>query len=585
MNNNSTSSVFNSVLDEKKGSPNEMGGISQYFGPTERILFYFFAGVMLLSGLSAAWQVNNFFLTTVPAHGGTFTEGVVGSPRFINPLLAISDTDKSLTSLVYSGLLKHAEGGEYVGDLAEHFSVSEDGLIYTVKIRDDATFQDGKPVTAEDVRFTAEKAVDPLLKSPRSSAWEGVGIQVLDEKNVTFVLRKPYAPFLENLTSGILPKHAWKDATSEEFPFSQLNIEPIGSGPFEISNIKYNSSGVPIVITLRSFNKYAAGKPFISKTEIRFFQNEELLVKAFESGDIDAVAGLSPETAAGLTEKGLSVHSYLMPRVFGAFLNQNQAGVLLSKEVRVALDLSIDKEALVNEVLKGYGLPLKGPVPSLESKWVNESGETGESRIESARKILTDAGWAPNEEGVMQKKLKSSTEKLAFSISTSDAPELKKTAEILAATWNKLGASIDVKVFESGDLNQNVIKPRKYDVLLFGEVIGKDLDLYPFWHSSQRIDPGLNIAQFANITADKILDDIRQTGDSDTKKIKIAELSAEIEKDIPTIFTYAPKFIYAISPRIKNINLESVSSQSDRFGGIEEWYIETDKVWNVFEKN
>ena len=563
MENSHANGFFNSVISS--------------FGPTERILFYLFAAVLFFSGLSAAWQANNFFLVEVPGHGGKLTEGMVGSPRFVNPLLAISETDKSLSTLVYSGLLKYS-GDTYVADLAEYYSISQDGLNYDIKIRDDAFFHDGKPVTATDIAFTIEKALDPLLKSPRRSNWEGVTVEVVDEKNLRFILRKPYYSFLENLTQGVLPKHVWEDATSEELPFSQLNIEPVGSGPYEASDIKYNSSGVPTVVTLSSFKKYTGEEPFIKTVEIRFFQSEEALVKAYESGSIDSVAGLSPEVAIILKEKGFNIASYVMPRVFGVFFNQNQAGVFLNPEVRKALDISIDKEKLVKEVLKGYGLPLKGPIPAKESRWIVDS----DNDFEEAKAVLEKAGWKANEDGILEKKVKSVNQRLSFSISTSDAPELKATADILASSWEQLGADVEIKVFESGDLNQNVIKPRKYDALLFGESFGRDLDFYPFWHSSARNDPGLNIALYANITTDKLLEEMRTATDIGTINKKRAEFESEIINDIPAIFTYAPDFIYAIHQRIKNVDLDNISSGSSRFMGIEKWYIETEKVWSVF---
>ncbi|MEK7062760.1 MAG: ABC transporter substrate-binding protein, partial [Patescibacteria group bacterium] len=277
-----------------------------------------------------------------------------------------------------------------------------------------------------------------------------------------------------------------------------------------------------------------------------------------------------------------------MPRVFGAFLNQNQAVIFTHAEVRRALNSSVDKQALVDEVLKGYGFPLSGPIPSEVNLWQNdlaiEQGATT-TRIDTARKILTDAGWKNNKDGILEKKIKSGVIALQFSLSTSDAPELKQTAEILATVWNSLGARVDVKIFEAGDLNQNVIKPRKYDVLLFGEVIGKDMDFYPFWHSSQRNDPGLNISQYANITADKLLEEMRETTSASVREAKLKQFDEEIKKDLPTIFTYAPKFIYVISPEIKNVTIPSLANQSDRFLEIEKWYIETDNVWSIFAHN
>lgn len=574
MDNQSNSGIFNSVV--------------KFFGPTERLLFYCLGILMFFSGLSAIWQVNNFFLREVPARGGVFTEGVVGSPRFINPLLAISETDKGLVSLVYSGLLKRAQNGEYAPDLAEYYSISENGLVYSVKIRENAFFHDGQPVTAEDVAFTAKMALDSVLKSPPGGNWEGIGIEIIDNKNLIFTLKKPQASFLENLTQGILPARLWRDATAEEFPFSKYNILPVGSGPYKISRIKYNSGGMPEIITLKSFKKDVGGEPLIARLEIRFFQNEKDAKNAFETNNLDAIAGLSPETANDLKEKGFVIITSLMPRVFGVFFNQNQAAIFTNPEVRRALDKSIDKQILVEEVLKGFGAPLSGPIPSDLNLWKNDltpiEGETTVTRIDIAKKILTDAGWKENNEGILEKKTKKETRVLRFVLSTSDAPELKKTAEILARTWNAMGAKVDVKVFESGDLNQSVIKPRKYEALLFGEVVGKDMDFYPFWHSSERLDPGLNIALYANITTDKLLEEIRETADIGVRTEKLAAFNNEIKKDLPVIFTYAPKFIYVIAPRIKKAIIPPVADQNDRFLDIRQWYIETDNIWNIFTK-
>lgn len=574
MANQSNSGIFHSVV--------------KCFGPAERLLFYCLGLLIFFSGLSAIWQANNFFLREVPAHGGVFTEGVVGSPRFINPLLAISETDKGLVSLVYSGLLKRAQNSGYAPDLAEYYSVSENGLVYSVKIKENAFFHDGRPVTAEDIAFTAKMALDSVLKSPRGGHWEGVGIEIIDNKNLIFTLEKPRASFLENLTQGVLPAHLWRDATAEEFPFSQYNILPVGSGPYKISHIKYNAGGMPEIITLKSFKKDVGGEPLIARLEIRFFQNEKDAKDAFETNNLDAIAGLSPETANGLKEKGFVIITSLMPRVFGVFFNQNQATIFTHPEVRRALDKSIDKQILVAEVLKGFGAPLAGPIPSDLNLWKNDltviEGEATTARIDIAKKILTDSGWKENNEGVLEKKTKKETLVLRFVISTSDAPELKKTAEILAKTWNALGAKVDVKVFESGDLNQSVIKPRKYEALLFGEVVGKDMDFYPFWHSSERLDPGLNIALYANITTDKLLEEIRETADIGVRTEKLAAFNNEIKKDLPVIFTYAPKFIYVIAPRIKKAIIPSVADQNDRFLAIRQWYIETDNVWNIFTK-
>ena len=206
-------------------------------------------------------------------------------------------------------------------------------------------------------------------------------------------------------------------------------------------------------------------------------------------------------------------------------------------------------------------------------------------RLQAAEKILIDAGWKKNESGIFEKKEKSQTTRLSFSISTGDVKELKETAMLLQKQWLALGAFVEVKIFEIGDLNQNIIRARKYDSLLFGEIIGREMDLYPFWHSSQRNDPGLNIAMYTNLKADKALENMRVTTDLAKQKSYFEQLATEIKKDIPAVFTYSPYFIYLIPEKVKNVSLGTLNTASDRFNNIHKWHIETNFVWKIFANN
>jgi peptide/nickel transport system substrate-binding protein len=289
-------------------------------------------------------QVHDSFLVEVPGFGGSFTEGVIGSPRFINPVLALSDTDKDLTSLIYSGLLKYSEDGQLEADLADSFTVSPDGMEIDVIIKDNAYFHDNKKVTADDVIFTVNKILDPVIKSSKRANWEGVAVEKIAENEVKFILKKPYAPFLSALTLGILPEHIWKNVSSEEFPFSAANIDPVGSGPYKVEKVSKNSGGIPTSITLSSWGKYEAGRPKIKNITFKFFQNENDLVKAYSDKTIESAAGLSPLDAQHLAEDKNQVLETSLPRVFGVFFNQNVAPVFLNKEVREALDMTAPKK-------------------------------------------------------------------------------------------------------------------------------------------------------------------------------------------------------------------------------------------------
>lgn len=552
------------------------------FSPAERALFFLFSSLLVGSTLVVLYELNRLITIEVPARGGALVEGVVGTPRFVNPLLALSDADRDLTALIYAGLLAPSPDGTLVPALAERYEISEDGLAYTFTIREDAVFHDGNSVTADDVIFTIQKAQDPALKSPKRANWEGVAAEKLDERTVRFVLKQPYAPFLENATIGILPRHIWKDADAEQFPFSPFNVEPVGAGPYRLVAITRNASGIPLSYELKPFRRFSRGEPFLAHLTLRFYANEDALIAALKAREIQAANGISPARAAPLAESGLRVAHAPLPRIFAVFFNQNQAPLFAAKEVREALAEGTDKGRIVAEVLSGYGVPLAGPIPP--GFLAGEEIPSGSP--EEMIAILEKAGWKRGEDGVFEKK-KSRTEtlRLAFSLATSNAPELKAAGAILKELWEAGGAAVDLKLFETSDLNQNVIRPRKYDALLFGEIVGRELDLFAFWHSSQRNDPGLNVALYANITTDRLLERARALSDRSGRLKLYEEFLAEIEKDAPAVFLYAPDFIYLLPEKVRGVRLGPLATPSERFANVAEWYVETDRVWTFFNRS
>jgi peptide/nickel transport system substrate-binding protein len=549
------------------------------FSITEKVLFAFIGLIFVISGITLIYQINKAFLVEVPDYGGSITEGIVGSPRFINPILAISDADRDLTSLVYSGLMKATPEGGLVPDLAKDYQISDDGLAYTFTLKDTAVFHDGSPITADDVEFTIQKAQDALLKSPRRSNWDSVKVEKIDDYSIRFTLKQAYSPFIQNTTIGILPKHIWKNVDNESFPFSTFNTKPVGSGPYTINSISTNNSGLPTEYTLNSFKKYTLGRAYINTLTLKFYTNEKNLLDAFENGDVESVNSISPQNVALITKTDSTILTPPLPRVFGVFFNQSENPVFVNKEVRLALDQALDKNQMIQDVLSGYGQAIDGPLHTNKAEPITL---TADEQINKARATLEKAKWRFNENGIYQKKIGKDTELLSFSISTSDAPELKALAQSIQTRWQQLGARVEVKIFEVGDLNQNIIRPRKYDSLLFGEVLGRDLDLYPFWHSSQRTDPGLNIALYVNTKTDKILESYRKTTDEELKKQQLIDFEAEIKNDTPAVFLYAPYFIYVTPTKVKNIRLGQLTISGERFLNITEWYINTNDVWKFF---
>ena len=551
------------------------------FSKKERVIFFSILAFFAVAFLMFLSTVNGLISVRMPVHGGEISEGITGTPRFVNPVLAISDADRDLTALVYSGLMKKEPDGNIVPDLADKYEISDDGLSYVFTIREDAVFHDGTPVTADDVEFTVGRVKDPLVKSPRRVNWEGVSFQKISDKIVKFTLKQKYFPFLETATLGIIPKELWKDLTPEQFNFSDFNTKGIGSGPYQISSVSKNSSGIPASYVFKSFQRYTLGEPFIDKITMRFYPNETELITAFDNGIVNNINSIDPEKASILKESGYRVEKSPLPRVFAVFFNQNKNQIFADIAVRKALSAAADKDRIIREVLYGYGTAINAPIPEISAA----ANRSGDDRTEEAKKILSAAGWTLNEEdGVMQKKTKKETVRLAFSLDTGDAPELKKAAELLKEDWEKIGASVELKIYEIGDLNQNIIRPRKYDALFFGEIVGFGSDPYPFWHSSQRNDPGPNIAIYTNTKVDKILEELRGILDGDKRAEKYQEFGNEIEKDYPAVFVYSPDFIYLAGKNIGGISLGSITEPKDRFLGVRDWYITTENVWKIFSR-
>lgn len=555
------------------------------FSATEKVIFGALVALALVTAVIMAAQVNGHFLVRVPADGGTLREGLVGLPRTVNPVLAVSDADHDISALVYAGLTRHTDGG-VATDLAKSYTVSDDGLTYTFTLKDDLKFQDGTPLTADDVAFTVSKVQDPALKSPRAGDWTNVSVTVSSPTVIQFKLKQAYAPFLSETDLGILPKHIWGSVSDDQFIFSQYNIQPVGAGPYKVSSVARDGGGIPTEYRLATWSGYAGMRPHLSNITFAFFSDDASAYAALDSGSIDSLPSVPPEEAARLaTEQAQSytVMTAPLPRIFGVFFNQSQNAALADKSVRQALDMSVDRTAIVKAVLSGYGTPIQGPLPAGLS--TSTAPAATSSNIAAAQALLEKNGWKRDPStGIYQyqKKGSKTVTALSFDVYTADAPDLKRAAELVRDSWAKLGADVSVKVFDSSDLYQSVIRPRKYDALLFGELVGKDRDLYAFWDSAERTAPGLNVSMYTNPKADKLLDQIRTTGSDAARATAYAQFDQQVRSDVPAVFLYSPDFIYAVPKALGGLELGDLTASSDRFSSVGSWYIQTENVWKVF---
>ena len=580
------------------------------FSKKEHYVFFGLVVVLIISTIALLEGVNQSFMVSIPARGGAISEGVVGAPRFINPVLAFSDADLDMVSLVYSGLMRKDKDGSLKTDLAKSYEMSDDGLTYTFILKDNIYFHDNKPVTPDDIVYTINQIKDPANKSPIKGNWDGISVQKIDNKTVKFTLKQCYSSFLENMTVGILPAHIW-DKSNSPIELNDANINPIGTGPYKISKVSKQSSGIIDYIDLASYNKFNLGEPFIGKFTMHFYSNESDLIEALQNGGVNQISSITPTNAEMLKNKNYLIKSSVLPRVFGLFFNQNQNKIFTDKHVVEAINLAVDKNEIIKEVLDGYGVPIDGPIPpniDINQKTDNANNLSSNDRINQAESILASDGWKVNAGGLLEKTVTTTTtvktkgkkgsktkvttsvvkkgpaSTLQFTISTGNTDELIKTATLIKQDLQKIGIQVDVKTFDPGNLNQAVIRPRKYDALLFGQIVNRESDLFAFWHSSQRNDPGLNVAMYTNAKVDKILEDAFTTTNENQRTEKYAQCATAIENDMPAVFLYSPDFIYVVSKDVKNLSLDRITSPSDRFLSSYSWYTNTDDVWKIFSK-
>lgn len=549
---------------------------------TERTVFAALVGIAVASALALGAATVSRYAVEAPRDGGRLVEGLVGTPRFVNPVLAASDADRALTTLLFAGLTRVGADGKIEPDLAT-YSVSPDGLEYRFWVRPDAEFHDGDPVLAADVAFTVRKVQDPEVKSPRAAAWSDVEVEVAGDREVVFRLRAPAPDFLAATTIGILPAHRFEGVSAQDFLLSDANASPVGAGPFALADL-VRERDAAVAYELVGFEAYDGAAPYLDELAVRLYPDEERLAAALARGDIDSAFGLSPADAAAAAEDGARVVTQRLPRVFAAFFNQSHAPVLADHDVREALSLAIDREALVADVLRGYAAPLESPLvgsgDGAEISGESAAGTVLSDRAAAARAALEADGFAAGDDGIYARK----GERLSLSLVTADAPELVAAAQRVADAWRAAGAEVRVEVYAPADLAEAAIRPRAYDALLFGQVVGRDVDLYSFWHSSQRSDPGLNVAGYANATVDGLLEELRGEADPEVRSKLVARVATEIAEDVPAAFLYAPEATYAMPEDLVAPLPPRLAASADRFTLVRSWHRETDRVWPIFSR-
>ncbi len=571
------------VKENPKPTPLQAAQFWSLFTQQDKWVFLAFMAIAIISGVFFTGEFFESYIVNAPDVGGSYVEGVLDEPRFVNPILVTNETEQSISNLVFLGLFQYSDLGVLTPALAESYTLSEDGKRYDIKLRKDVQWHDGKPVTADDVAFTVALIQNPDFRSPLRPNWQGVTVEKIDDHALALTLRQPYAPFLQNLTVGILPQHIWASIRPENSFQAEFNLKPIGSGPYQFEKLTRSTNGSILTYTLvKSETSPADGAPFIEEVAFQVFSSEESMLSAYQRGRIQGMSVVSAENASKISVAGSSVYTMQLPQVFGLFFNQSRNKVVADPNVREALELAIDRTELIKQVFNGSATAISTPIPPGSLGFDPKIAVPG-INLEKAGQLLDKSGWKLNPDSGLREKTipktrtaPASTEILTLNITTSLWPDLVESAEFIKRSWEALGIEVTIQTAQIAELEYQNIRTRNYDILLFGEGFGHDPDPFAFWHSSQIKHPGLNLSLYVNKKVDTLLESARRAKTPEEAAQKYKEFQALVVKDRPAIFLYTPHYFFVMRNAVQGASPVNLAKPSERFYTADHWYIDTD---------
>ena len=533
--------------------------------------------VLALVGLLAVTSVvaiatDRTDLPTDPAFGGTYVEGVAGAPLYFDPIIAATNVDQDVSGLVFTGLTRFERDGTIVADLASSFEADPTGKIWTFTIRSDANWQDGAPVTSDDVMYTVGLLQDPAYTGPFADAFRGVTVEALAPKIVRFTLPDVYAPFAASTTVALLPAHLLGKVAFADLARQPFNVQPIGTGPFRVSEV--DSRQVTLVRSDDFYRtKPARARAYLDKVVLRFYRDGSEALAALARGEVDATGGLSPQDASrARTLKSVDLFSLPTNDFTALFLNVRPSkAVFRDLAVRRAIATAIDRGKVLQAAVDGRGTVADEFVPPPSWAFARDIPRYPFSATD-AKALLDAAGWIDHDaDGIRDK----GGVALKFSISTSDEPQRVAAAQRIAEDLGTVGMKIDVVTVPFAELVDRVARQREFDALLVGITVGNDPDPYPFFHSSQVNDPGDDFSGYSTLAMDRLLEQARKTVDQTKRRDLFAQVWTAIATDVPVVFLYYTDYLYAQSHTLQGFRVAPVNDPPQRFWNVEDWYVKT----------
>ncbi len=538
------------------------------------ILWWLIIAVGLVGIVEQLAAVNIMASATAPVAGGTYIEAAVGTVQNLNPVLPESDVSSDINSLIFSGLTRFNSSRQIVPDLATSWNISQDAKTYTFHLRHGVKWQDGVPFTSADVAFTLTAIQDPDSRSPLASSWQGVTVATPDQYTVVFTLPEPLDSFLDSTTVGIVPLHLLGNVDPTQLGTAAFNQNPIGTGPFKLVTFAPQAGDVE----LDANPNYYFGTPKIAKFIVKLYNSPADTLTAYEQQQVTSPGALDPTQVAQAQQlPGLQLHIFTLPQEQVLFFNTQDA-ILSDSTLRTILSRSLDRRKIMQQGDGGLGQVVTQPLLPGQIGYTDQYAQSQMHASQAAQALEAD-GWHQAEPGQIREK---NGTKLTLTLVTQAGGEFERDAREIKKEWSdpKSGLGIDVNVVavDANSLQQTYMRPRNFQMLMYGINIGADPDVYSFWHSSQAKDPGINLSQYQSTTADHALESARINTDPALRKAKYAEFLQAWNSDEPAAVLYQSAYIYAAKDTVAGIMARHLVTPSDRFYNVQRWTVQQQLV-------
>ena len=533
-----------------------------------RHILFWMAGVavlIVLIGLQAVWFQRSY-LTTAPDQGDTYAEAVQGPLMTLNPLYATSTAEQSVRHLIFSSLYRYDETGHLNGDIARTMTVDATGKVYTVKLRQGVLWQDGAPLTADDVLFTVGLMKDPKARSTMIASWKDIDATRVDTNTIQFTLPAAYAAFPQALTFSVLPKHILGKVDPSRLRENTFSTHPVGSGPFMFTLLQSIGDSDTHKVAYMSANKfYFKRVPKLDRFQLHVYSSMDRIGQALKTGEVGAATGVSADVARGIDSKRYDTVAKPVNNGVYAMFNTTQ-DIVKETRVRQALQLATD----TNDIRKSlYGSPQALWLPFV-SRQLGDVTPPAQPSVdkEKSRELLEQAGWKMGLDGVRVK----DGQPLKLRVVTRKDADFEQTLTKIKQQWRQVGVAVEAQVVDTTaagrDFTQTYLQPRNYDVLLDELTIGADPDVFAYWHSRGL----LNFTNYSNPIVDDALTSARGNSAMALRAVKYQAFAREWLRDTPAIGLYQPNMLYVKSKKMTSIDKDGIIvSADDHYGNVQFW--------------